>query len=79
MLLNDADEHVRALALAALSERGQLVPEDTRLLAACQPDQPLTLRVAALGIVREAASTHPSAVTVLRDDPTYTYARLLEP
>jgi hypothetical protein len=73
-LLSDPDLGVRALALSALADRGELGSDDERLVSASEPSQPFPLRCAVLNIVREAPGDDPCVVERLMSDP-HVYVR----
>jgi HEAT repeat protein len=70
----DEDPLVRAQTLAALAKSDELEPDDEALVAACDPQVPLTLRSTVAHIAREHPDRHPRAIELLSDDP-HVYVR----
>lgn len=72
--LPDPDPGIRSMALAALTERGEIRDGDPALLSACEPEQPLELRCAVLGIARQTPADFVATMKLLSRDP-HVYVR----
>lgn len=67
--LTDEDEYVQAQALKCLGKVGSLAREDSAVTDFATPQQPLSLRAAALNVAREHPDRFTQALELLAEDP----------